>query len=287
MGMRLRACVGIACAASFAAFAQGRAPNALASALAGLAGEDQVDFVATVNRSLAKDGKPFDDRRMQTLYRVNRDAVRGVTGAERKAVLAEVFATVPRVCLPMIADRFAADLFSRKAGGFGDRGDSFVEFASAALMRISLRCRTADDYPGTRSAFAVIMFLKASEGEPADLRESFMMYIHPGTHRIAREEWIPAALGDDGKPPTYAPIIKAGIRGEEPDHRISLPQGAPEELNRLVGSELRVDHAWDVSGPRPLGVDASIHDDGYGVGSGVWRVPRRHVEPELYLGQML
>lgn len=281
--------------------------NAFSDAFSGLAGDDQAEFIATVNRSLADPDKPLDDRQMQTLYRVNRDAVRGAPPAARKTVLAEVFATVPRVCLPMITERFATELFSRKAAGFKADDDSFVEFASAALMRISLRCRTADDFPGTRTAYAVIMFLKASEGRPASLREDFMMYIHSGTHRIAREEWIPAALGDNGQQPTLAPMIEAGIKGEEPRHRITIPQGPPEELNRLVGSELRVEHAWDVSGPQPERQDAGIPAED-GIGSGVWRVPRDRMhdrdspwyrrrrggggekrplpaEPEPYLGQ--
>lgn len=285
--------------------------NAFSGAFSEMAGGDQAEFIATVNRSLADPDKPLDDRQIKTLYSVNRDAVRGAPAADRKTVLAEVFATVPRACLPTIADRFAAELFSRKAAGFGDSDDSFVEFASAALMRISLRCRTADDFPGTRTAYAVIMFLKASEGRPASLREDFMMYIHSGTHRIAREEWIPAALGDGGRPPTYAPMIEAGIKGEEPRHKIAFPQGPPEELNRLVGSEMRVDHAWDVSGPQPEMRELGISADG-GLGSGVWRVPRDRmhdsdspwyrrrrvggggggevrppVEPELYVGQTL
>ena len=263
----------IVCAVPLVGFAQGGAKTAQPGAFDDISGDDRVSFVATVNRSLSKSDEPLDGRRMQTLYRVNRDAVRGTTGADRKAVLAEVFATIPRECLPMVTDRFATELFSRKAGGF-KADDAFVEFASAALMQISLRCRTADDYPGTRSAFAVIMFLKASEGKPAGLREAFMVYIHSGTHKIAREEWIPAAMGDDGSSPTYAPMLAAGIKGEEPGHSITLPQGAPEELNRLVGSEMRVDHAWDVSGPKPRNMEASVRDDGYSIGSGVWRVPR-------------
>ena len=106
-------------------------------------------------------------------------------------------------------------------------------------------------------------------------------------------------------------MIEAGIRGEEPRHRIAFPQGQPEELNRLVGSEMRVDHAWDVSGPQPEMRELGMSADG-GLGSGVWRVPRDRmhdgdspwyrrrrgeggggeqerppVEPELYVGQTL
>ena len=248
--------------------------NAFSDAFSGLAGDDQAEFIATVNRSLADPDKPLDDRQMQTLYRVNRDAVRGAPPAARKTVLAEVFATVPRVCLPMITERFATELFSRKAAGFKADDDSFVEFASAALMRISLRCRTADDFPGTRTAYAVIMFLKASEGKPAGLREDFMIYVHSGTHEIARKEWIPAALGDGGRQPTLEPIIEAGIKGEEPGHKIGHPQAPIEELHRLVGADLRVSQTWDLSAPYPLEFDNPVPGND-GTGSGLWRVPRQ------------
>ena len=254
-----------------------------------VAGGDPVEFVATVNRSYAKSDEPLDDRRKETLYGVNRDAVRGAKGADQKVVLAEVFATVPKDCLPMITDRFAAEIFSRKASGLDKDDESFVDFASSALMKISGRLRTADDYPGTRSAFAVIMFLKASEGKPSSLREDLMVYVLSGSHKIAREEWIPAALGDDGKAPTYAPIMEAGIRGEEPNHRLVLSMGAPEELNRMVGSDMRVGKAWDVSGSVAGSFESGFPGDdgtGTGIGSGLWRIPHRPVaEPRPYSGQ--
>ena len=251
-----------------------QARNAFSDAFSELAGGDQAEFIATVNRSLADRSEPLDEHRIKTLYRINRDAVRGAPATDRKTVLAEVFATLPIACMPLLVERFSKELFSRKAAGFKENDDSFVEFASAALMRISLRCRTADDFPGTRTAYAVIMFLKASEGKPAGLREDFMIYVHSGTHEIARKEWIPAALGDGGRQPTLEPIIEAGIKGEEPGHKIGHPQAPIEELHRLVGADLRVSQTWDLSAPYPLEFDNPVPGND-GTGSGLWRVPRQ------------
>ena len=291
--------MAIVCAVPFMGFAQNKEGSE--GTLDGLTGNDRVAFVASFNRSYAKSEEPLNGNRIKSLYRVNRDAVRGAEGADRKAVLAEVFATAPKASLPEIVDGFASELFSRKAGGFKD-DEAFIEFASAALLRISGRLNFADDEPGVRSAFAVVMFLKASEGRPDDLREMFMPYVRSGSHVIAREEWFPAAMGDGGKTPTYEPMLTAGIRGEAPNHRISIPQGGPEELNRLAGSENQIHQAWDVSGPMARSNDGSVPDDGNALGTGILRVPRDGVqnrnspwyrrtrradEPSGYLGQSI
>lgn len=272
------------------------------SAFKDLAGEDQVSFVQTINRSMAKEPDKLDDKRIQTLYRVNRDAVRGAPEGDRRNVLAEVFATAPVKCLPYFTDSFAREVFSRKSAPYGNKDEAFVEFASAALMKISQRCRYADDLRAFRTVFAVIMFLKASEGRPEDLRESFMVFIHSGVHEIARKEWLPAALGDNGERPTYEPMMKAGYRQEPPDHKIRVGAADPPELlNLFVHSDLAVEYdAWDVQSPTPA-EPWRVQPGGDTMGAGLWRTPRTRVsrekdpeptpEPEPgpgpYLGQTL
>ena len=54
-----------------------QARNAFSDAFSELAGGDQAEFIATVNRSLADRSEPLDEHRIKTLYRINRDAVRG------------------------------------------------------------------------------------------------------------------------------------------------------------------------------------------------------------------
>ena len=260
-------------------------------------GEDPISFVQTVNRSMAKDEDKLDDRRIKTLYRVNRDVVRGASEDDCKAVLAEVFATAPVKCLPYFTDTFAKEVFARSVKNYGPKNEAFVEFASAALMKISQRCRRADNLPAFRSVFAVIMFLKASEGKPEDLREFFMIYIHSGLHEIARDEWLPAVFGDNGDTPTYRPMMEAGYRQEPPDHRIQVGAADPPELLNLhVHSDHAVEHdAWDVQSPKPV-EPWRVQPGGETMGAGLWRTPRSRppqkepydpCRPCPYMGQTL
>lgn len=306
----MKFCGFIVAVATFASvMAASDAKGTFGTAFQDLAKDDQVEFVRAVNQSMATYKASTPEKRLQTIYAVNRDAVKAASEKERKAVIAEVFATAPMDALPMITDRFASELFNRKAGGFSEKDDSFVEFASATLMRIRNRLFSGvptEQYPGARSVFAVICFLKASEGKPEDLRQSFLFYVLSGSQELARKVWIPAALGEDGKAPSYQPILEAGYKGEEPAHA-NVHAMAPIELGNLqVGSELRVQNAKEVSSPKPLEVGGGAGAGaGGGQGQGVNRTPRAAVqdpdspwyrrrrgdrpndEPDSYMGQGL
>lgn len=265
--------------------------NVFQNAFKDLGDDDQVSLLQTINRSMAKESEKLDDKRIQTLYRINRDAVKGAPADDRKKVLAEVFATAPLPCLPYFTDMLAQEVFGRRVAGYGEKDEAFVEFASAALLRISTRCRTADNSPEFRLVYAVIMFLKASNGYPEDLRDSFLVFIPSGLHELARKEWIPAAMGDDGKTPTYQPMLEAGYRRDVPAHQIQLGSDNPAEIrNRLKNSEMPVGFgAWDVKSPDPAGVDHGIPG---GDGTGVWRRPLTAEPPKddgagPYMGQTL
>ena len=297
----------VAAATFSAVMAASDGRTSFGTAFQDLAKDDQVEFVRAVNKSMEDYKASTPEKRLFTIYAVNRDAVKAAPEKERKAVIAEVFATAPMDALPMITDRFASELFSRKAAGFSDKDDSFVEFASATLMRIRNRLFSGvpiEKFPGARSAFAVICFLKASEGNPEDLRQSLLFYVLTGSQELARKVWIPAALGEDGKAPSYQPILEAGYKGEEPPH-VNLHPMAPIELGNLqVGSDLRVENAKDVSSPKPLEAANGLNAGG-GLGQGVNRTPRAAAgdpdspwyrrrrgdqpddEPESYMGQGL
>lgn len=259
------------------ALAKNAENGAFEGAFSELADNDQTEFVATVNRSLAKSAKdkPMDDRRIKTVTRVNRDAVRGAPAADRKKVLAEVFTTAPFECLPSIVDCFSSELFNRRAYA---TDEAFTEFAAAALMTINMRLRRPDDdRPNTRATFAVIMFLKAAGDKLGkDLREPFMIYVPTGSHVICRKEWFPAVFGEiEGQAPTYQPMMDAKEKGEEPPHDILLKQISDLEThNKVVGSDLRVSHAWDISSPRIGSEPHGMWDEGIVGDNGLSRVPR-------------
>lgn len=272
-------CLLAACAAFTPAIgAKDSGKSAFGTAFQDLAGDDQARFVSTVNLSMAKQDEPLDEKSIITLYRVNRDAVKASPPIDRKKVLAAVFATAPKECLPYFTDHLAEDLFTRKAAGFNPDDDSFMEFASAALLRISrvLHVMQPRELPGMRSAFAVIMFIKASEGKPDDLREVFMLYVLSGSHEITRKKWFPAVFGDDNQVPTYKPMLEAMEKGEEPDHKLPLPIASPQ-LSVWMRGEMNLDgNTADDSGPTPAD---SIHVkvSGVGMDMGLSRVPRAAV----------
>lgn len=257
--------------------------GAFEGAFSELADNDQTEFVATVNRSLVKAAKdkPMDDRRIKTVTRANRDAVRGAPAADRKKVLAEVFTTVPFECLPSIVDCFSSELFNRRAFA---SDEAFTEFAASALMTIDMRLRRPDDdRPNTRATFAVVMFLKAAGDKLGkDLREPFMIYVPTGSHVITREKWFPAVFGEiEGQAPTYQPMMESKEKGEAPPHDILLRQIRDiETLNKVVGSDLRVSHSWDISSPH-IGGDPHLISDGDIIGdAGLSRVPRGSLTDE-------
>ena len=224
--------------------------------------DDKVDLVRSMNQTFTKEKDENETaeakaKRIKKVYALNRDAVRAAKDADKKLVVAEVFATAPMEALPMITDGFAKEVFTRKMMNLSEKDDSFVEFAAATLLRVNSRLRQISTarFPGARSAFAVISFLKASDGKPEDLRDQLMFYVLTGSEVLARTKWVPAAMGDDGKPPSYQPIFEAGYMGEEPPHQNLHPMKSPELGNLLVGSELRVKNARDVTGPKPIEIE--------------------------------
>jgi len=263
----------------FALGARGDEGSALTTAFRDLAKDDQVEFVRAVNTSMANYKASSPQRRQQTIYVFNRDAVRSSSAKEKKAVIAEVFATAPKDALPRIVEGFAEELFSRKAAGFSEKDDSFFEFASATLMRVRTRLAQlpVEEFPGARSALAVICFLRASGGQPADLRDSFLFYVLTGSQEIARKEWIPAALGDDGKSPSLQAVLTAGIRGEEPGHVNLHAIASSQRMLQQKGEQL-IEGAKDVSGIRGFEQSQGVGGANGGSDIGVTRVPRAAVQ---------
>lgn len=156
--------------------------------------DEQLHLLRTVNLGLKDYTATTRDKAVETVYRINRDMVKGVSESDLKTVLAEVFATVPEFALPAVADGFSRDIFSRKAAGPMSNDDSFADFAVSAMLRIYRRCRDLDLTGQRRTVFAVIMLLKASGGEPPDLQAQLEAFIPDPIRDMARDVWIPSAL---------------------------------------------------------------------------------------------
>lgn len=201
----------IICLAAAVTSAAASAAAFSGDAVKSLAPGEQIELVRTVNAAMPSFGVK-DETRTLTTYRINRDILRAASPVDRKRVLAEVFATAPEYSLPALADGLAAEVFNRKAAGFAKKDDSFQNFALSAMLTIYRRCRADNSLELSnqrRLVFAVVMFLKASEGDPEDLLDQLIVFVPDSVREAARNLWIPAAMGQDGKKGTYRPLVEA------------------------------------------------------------------------------
>ncbi len=176
--------------------------------------DEQSNVLRTVNLALNGCTAATRTRMTEAIYRINRDMLKETPESDRKTVLAEVFATIPEFALPTVADGFARDFFCRKAARFTDTDDSFADFAISTTFRIYRRCRELDLTGQRRIVFAVVMFLKASEGEPPDLQARLEAFIPDSIRDEARDVWIPSALGEPGRK-DFKPLIAPELCGLE------------------------------------------------------------------------
>ena len=204
-------------------------------ALPGMSSDDQLALVRTINHALTNYAASTREKTIEAVYKINRDMVKSVSAFDRKAVLAEVFATVPADALPTVADGFARELFCRKAAGFRQDDDSFADFSVSAMLRIFRRCRDLDLTGQRRTVFAAIMLLKASEGVPPDLQTQLAAFIPESVRDQALDVWIPAALGEAGEKGTYKPLVEARTN----DVAVSKAE--------LVPDQVRVQMRWPAS----------------------------------------
>ena len=227
-------------------------------ALPGLGADDQARLVRTINYALTNYTASTKEKTIESIYKVNRDMVKSVSARDRKSILAEVFATIPEIALPALADGLAKEVINRKALGLKPDDDSYTDFAVSAQNRIYRRCRDFDFSGQRRTVFAAIMLIKGSEGDPEDLRQQLEPFIPESVRKIARDEWIPAALGEKDEPPTYEPLIEASTNDFAFSNAEILPEQLPLTLtmpspvhaDALVDDALLRDHSKNVIAPK-------------------------------------
>ena len=187
-------------------------------AFKGLSADERIDFVRSMNAMLPNFPAATQESRIETIYRLNRDFIKAAPIIDRRRVLAEVYATVPDYALPALTDGLSSKVFNREAMGFKKDDDSFQNFALSAMLGIYRRCRVDNNLVISnqrRIAFAVVMFLKASEGIPDDFLDQLIAFVPDTVRDVARDEWIPQAMGEDGKKPTYEPMLQGATNDVE------------------------------------------------------------------------
>ena len=227
---KIAACALALCAMPFAATAelskaewQAKAgdcannPSAMKATIAQVPAADQAAFVAKVNEAIAK--KPGStESKAADFYAANKAAVSGA--ADKSAVLAEVYATVPVEYLTDINERFATELFSRNANPAKPVSDQqFVELSTNALAVVNKRCESAEN-AGVRQTFAALMFVRASGGSPSGLTDTFVSQMTDPQAKESGGAWISEATGAGGKEASYDNMLAAANAGDEPDRAI-------------------------------------------------------------------
>jgi hypothetical protein len=184
-----------------------------------------------------------------TYFAVNRAALKGAAKGNIAALLAEVFATVTPEALTVINERFASDLFSRTANPARPFSDTeYLYIASNAFGQVAQRTKGLDD-AAVRNAFAILMFVRASNGSPANLRDALLAQMpEKATRELAAKEWLPAALAAK---PDYSPMLAYANAGEQPNVLVAMRVAGPQILAAML-SDLQmgaVDPAGRTSTP--------------------------------------
>ena len=255
-------------------------PAAMKSVIAQVPAADQADFVAKVNAAIAK--KPgSSESKAADFYAANKAAVSGAT--DKAAVLAEVYATVPVEYLTDINERFATELFSRKANPEKPVNDKqFVELSTNALAVVNKRCESAEN-AGVRQTFAALMFVRASEGSPEGLVNKYVSQMTDPQAKESAAGWISEATGAGGTEASYDSMLAAANAGDEPDHAIVLQMSAPSELMEALLVDLQTPGS-------AAGVGASMSSSGLPVSSDGFpdtrldRVPRGAIGSSTAVG---
>lgn len=178
---------------------------------------NQVAFLSEVNAAIASMPGSGDERAAKFLE-ANEAALRNSAKGNLQSLLAETFATVTPDALTVLNERLAADLFNRSADPANPMSDAdFTRLAQDTMAVIQERVGQTDD-PGVRSTFAILMFVHASNGSPADLADTLVAGLPDANSReLAQNEWIPGALGKDGNAKSYDSMLGASDSEEAPN----------------------------------------------------------------------
>ena len=213
--------------------------STMADVMGKLSAADQTAFLSEVNKAVA--GLPAStEEKSAKFLNLNRAAVKSAQKGNAPAVLAEAFATVPPESLTVLNERFALDLMNRTSGSNNKYTDEEYTRLCTNLMTIVNRRMEETDNASPRSAFVILMLVRASNGAPVDLADKLIDTLpNEDAKELARTEWIPAALGKDGREQSYEPLLASADAGRRPDFDqvlvIAGPQFGDAILHDLVG----------------------------------------------------
>lgn len=207
-------------------------PTQVATIVKQLDAADQQKFLAELNEAIGKMPGSVNSK-TATYLSVNSAALKGAQGSDVSSMLATVFATVPPEALTVLNESFAADLFNRAADpSVTYTDDQYVAIAKKTVAKIAERAAQSDN-SAVRTAFAILMFTRASNGSPANLLDELSSQLPEESREIAKKEWFPAALAA-GEDKSYDPMLGASGAGDQPDAQIVLRMANSQELTALL-----------------------------------------------------
>ena len=220
-------------------------PAKMAEIMKELSEEDQIEFLALVNQAISEMSGSANE--LAAIYlAVNEAALRAHGNGNLQALLATTYATVPPEALTVLNERLAADLFNRNADPTKPVSDAaFANLAKEAMKTISEKASTTDE-ASVRTTFALLMFLRASGGTPSDLRDTLAESItDPAAKELALNEWIPAAMGEQGQKSYDGMLGAVDASNDVPDVAMGQP-GAPQQGEQGEQGQQEIPHTDDV-----------------------------------------
>ena len=202
-----------------------------------LSAEDQKQFLADVLKAIGDMSASVEERVAKELN-TSHAAVVSARKGNTVCLLAEVFASASPNALVLINERFAADLMARDANPHVTyTNEQYTKIAVETMKEINERTEETD-FGSTRSTFAILMFLRASglTGNAFDAFEDALIDTlkHDDARDLAKDEWIPAALGLDGREQGYEPILASADSGNRPDIAFTLVIAGPQYLESIL-----------------------------------------------------
>ena len=212
-------------------------PQLMKEIMQQLSAEDQKQFLADVNKAIGDMPASVEEKTAKYLN-INHVALTAAQKGNTVALLAEVFATVPPEALTVINERFAQDLLNRTANpNVTYTDEQYTKIAVETMKAINERTEETDN-GSTRSTFAILTFLRASNmtGDPLEkLQDALVDTLkHDDAKDLAKDEWIPAALGKDGREAGYEPILASADAGRRPDFEFVLVIAGPQYLESIL-----------------------------------------------------
>ena len=194
----------------------------MASIVKELPADGQAAYLAQVNAAISALNESAEKK--AALYlNAAKAALENAAPENRAAVLAEIFATVPVEVLPLFLDNYGVPFVNKDADPEKKMtAEAYAAETSKLMAQIDARTSEGEN-GGVRDALAAIMFLKASGNPTPELTDALLSQIgDEEARKLAKDEWIPAALGANGAEPSYSSILGAGDAGELPDTKLSL-----------------------------------------------------------------